>query len=64
MPLLLQHAAGLVKREGEQGRRESCLYHCLTFARPAEAGQRRRGRVQKGKEITFSAGLRAFGTGN
>lgn len=45
-------------------KRESCRYHCLTFARPEEARQRRRGKVQKGKERTFSAGLRAFGTGN
>lgn len=45
-------------------KRESCRYRCLTFARPEEARRRRRGRVQKGKERTFSAGLRAFGTGN
>jgi len=41
VPLLLQYAAGLVKREGDR-ERESCRYRCLSFAHPEEPRRRRR----------------------
>lgn len=45
VPLLLQHAAGLVKRGGDR-ERERAAVTAVSFARPEEARRRRRGRVQ------------------